>query len=108
MNSRENYALFKYKIRLSLTIEEGNDIFTLTVEGLMSSFRASTGGHGGQQGGRGCGRGRGRGGHEGATLLNLKISHKYNILDAKSIDIISQNAKQNCRMNKMSKQTLPR
>ena len=45
---------------------------------------------------------------EGATLLNLKISHIYNVLDAKSMNIISQNVEQNYRMNKMSRQTLSR
>ena len=45
---------------------------------------------------------------EGATLLNLKISHTYNVLDAKSMNIISQNVEQNYRMNKMSRQTLSR
>ncbi|RVW41198.1 hypothetical protein CK203_069730 [Vitis vinifera] len=66
-------------------IEDGNDIFTLTVEGLVNSLRlheqrinqkinftnseqalqsrSSTGGHGGQQDGRGCGCGSGKGGH---------------------------------------------
>ncbi|RVW71148.1 hypothetical protein CK203_059853 [Vitis vinifera] len=130
-------ARFDYNV---VAIEERNDIFTLTFEGLMSSLcsheqrmnkrinstnldqalqsRASTGGRGGQQGGRGHGRGGGRGGHnfnnededptqillkKGLTLLSLKISHTYNVFDAKSMDIISQNVEQNCRMNKMSK-----
>ena len=75
-------ARFNYVVA---AIEEENDIFTLTVEGLMSSLclheqrinqkinftnleqalqsRASTGGRGGQQGGRGCGRGSGKGEH---------------------------------------------
>ena len=43
--------------------------------------------------------------NEGTILLNLKISHTYNVLDSKSMDIISQNIKQNCRMNKLSMQT---
>ena len=30
---------------------------------------------------------------EGATLLNLKTSHTYNVLDTKSMDIINQNVK---------------
>ena len=46
--------------------------------------------------------------NEGARLLNLKTSHTYNVLDAKSMDIISQNIKQNCRMNKLSMQTSSR
>ena len=45
---------------------------------------------------------------EMATLLNLKISHTYNVLDAKSVDIISQNVEQNFKMNKMSRQTSSR
>ena len=40
---------------------------------------------------------------KGLALLNLKISHTYNVLDAKSMDIISQNVEQNCKINKMSK-----
>ena len=89
-----NYQQIVEKIILSLSarfdyavaaIEERNDIFTLMVEGLMSSLcsheqqmnrrinstnleqalqsRASTGGCGGQQCGRGRGRGKGRGWH---------------------------------------------
>ena len=75
-------ARFDYNV---VAIEERNDIFTLTFEGLMSSLcsheqqrnqrinstnldhalqsRASTEGHGSQQGCRGCGHGRGRGEH---------------------------------------------
>ena len=75
-------ARFNYVVA---AIEKGKDIFTLTIEGLMSSLcsheqqmnwrinstnleqalqsRASTGGRGGQQGGRGCGRGSGKGEH---------------------------------------------
>ena len=45
---------------------------------------------------------------EMATLLNLKISHTYNVLDAKNVDIISQNVEQNCKMNKMSRRTSSR
>ena len=77
LSARFNYAI--------TTIEEGNDILTLTVEGLMSSLcsheqrmnhrinstnleqalqsRASIRDRGGQQGGKGCGLGRGRGRH---------------------------------------------
>ena len=75
-------ARFSYVVA---AIEDGNDIFTLTVEGLVNSLRlheqrinqkinftnseqalqsrSSTGGHGGQQDGRGCGCGSGKGGH---------------------------------------------
>ena len=71
-------AKFDYVV---VRIEEGNDIFTLIVEGLMSSLysyeqkinhrinsnnfkqvlqsRTSIGGHSGQQGGRDCGSGNG-------------------------------------------------
>ena len=35
---------------------------------------------------------------EWEALLNLKLSHTYNVLGAKSMDIISQNVKQNCKM----------
>ena len=73
-------ARFDYAVA---AIEKGKNIFTLTIEGLMSSLcsheqqmnrrinstnleqalqsRASTGGCGGQQCGRGRGRGKGRG-----------------------------------------------
>ena len=45
---------------------------------------------------------------EGTALLDLKISHIYNVFDEKKMNIISQNVEQNCRMNKISRQTLLR
>ena len=45
---------------------------------------------------------------EGATLLGLKTNHTYNVLYVKGMTTTNQNIKQNCKMNKSSRQTSSR
>ena len=128
-------ARFDYAVA---AIEKGKDIFTLTIEGLMSSLcsheqqmnrrinstnleqalqsRASTGGCGGQQCGRGRGHGKGRGGHnnfnnkdrDGDTDSSKGRGNTSKLKDKSHIQCFRCKKYGHYRMNKMSKQTSPR